>query len=506
MSLQLLWYLGWLLAIAMLVSLGLRVAVAPKFATIHRQLKLVVFIGATVVMCAIGQRAIVQHDYYFDLSKEHVFSADPTAEQLIDSLTEPVTVTYFGHDDDPNVKRLKIVLAAMDRRSRWFTAVTADPDKNPLLARRYGVKFYNIAVIESAHKRVIANTTSEIDISIAIQKALRIDERRICFTIGHGEYEINNQEFHTHMESFGNGDSHSDHQHGHAHIPIVQTIPHGIGRLRGALEGLGYLVDAINLTTDDLQVRGCDALAIVAPKHPFSPQEVEKLQHYSRSNRTLLALLDVGYSPGPLAAFLRQGGIELTNTVVIDNKQHHANDNESLAISSYPGHPITNKIAMTIFPAARALTVNADVGGASRASALVTASPSSKVISLDEHQSHTHPSGSPNEEEKLTNQAKALPPIVIAISDSDNGRLLVSGDADFVSNSYFPYLSNSALALSIFRWAVGEGEAIKTEPPLAVFESLILTQAQMRVIFIALVLLLPITFLVIGLTVWLVRR
>src|SRR6185503_18489960 len=70
-------------------------------------------------------------------------------------------------------------------------------------------------------------------------------------------------------------------------------------------------------------------------------------------------------------------------------------------------------------------------------------------------------------------------------------RLIVAGDADFASNSFFPYLGNSDVMLAGIAWLVREEKAPTMKPPIEVLPTVTLTGEQMRSIFIVTVLLMP---------------
>jgi len=211
-----------------------------------------------------------------------------------------------------------------------------------------------------------------------------------------------------------------------------------------------------------------------------------------------------------LNAFLLSEGVSINDDVVVDEKQHHEQDIETLAISSYPNHIVTNKVAMTLFPGARSLEI---VGQEQILMPLVKGSVSSKSIPIDklghdaEHSHHDQQENHSSEPKSASQQyqaQQAIAPTIVALKEATDrgGKLLVGGDADFLSNSYYPYLSNSALAVSIFRWAVGEQDKIKIEPNLPVLDTIVMSQPQMRLLFLLLVVGLPGTVLTFGVFVW----
>jgi ABC-type uncharacterized transport system involved in gliding motility auxiliary subunit len=85
-------------------------------------------------------------------------------------------------------------------------------------------------------------------------------------------------------------------------------------------------------------------------------------------------------------------------------------------------------------------------------------------------------------------------------------RMIVVGDADFASNSFFPYLANSDIALAGVSWLLHEERLPTLKPPVEVLPTVTLTSAQVRWIFIVTVLLLPGAVALSGFGVWLWRR
>ena len=90
--------------------------------------------------------------------------------------------------------------------------------------------------------------------------------------------------------------------------------------------------------------------------------------------------------------------------------------------------------------------------------------------------------------------------------DSKPFRAVVIGDGDFASNSFFPYMANSDLALSMIRWLVGEEANTAVASRIPVPPMILLTQAQMRAVFLILEVLLPLLVVVAGGVVWWRRR
>jgi ABC-type uncharacterized transport system involved in gliding motility auxiliary subunit len=81
-------------------------------------------------------------------------------------------------------------------------------------------------------------------------------------------------------------------------------------------------------------------------------------------------------------------------------------------------------------------------------------------------------------------------------------RLVVFGDADFASNSYFHASGNSDLFLNTINWLVEEEDLISIRPREPEDRRLTLTAAQTKRIFYFAVVFMPVVILGIGLIVW----
>src|SRR5436190_10652161 len=114
------------------------------------------------------------------------------------------------------------------------------PTRNPALASSLGVRTYNSAVLRLGERRVEVVTTDDREIALAALRLLRRREVVVCFATGHGEYDIDNFELHTHFEGA------QGHSHGGEGRAIVQMEQHGLGRLRRAIEKLGLAARKIS--------------------------------------------------------------------------------------------------------------------------------------------------------------------------------------------------------------------------------------------------------------------
>jgi hypothetical protein len=458
-------------------------------------------VGAVTLL---ANGALTRHDAHFDLTRERVFTPDADAMSVVEHLDRPVQLTYFYREDDPDGKRARHIVELMSRHSSFLRVTTVDPARNPSLARTAGVRFSNVALLEADGRRVIVHSTDETDIAIGIERVLRERVVEICFLSGHGEYPSDNYEFHTHIEALGGEGGHS-----HGAAPVVETTGHGVGRFRRSLEAVGYEIREITPARDGTIDRRCRVVIDAGPQTPYSPIESKALETYLRSGGAALLLYDLGFAVAPAHdALLRRLGLSLPAAVVVDSDRHYASDPKSVAVTAYESHPVTRRMSLTFYPGVRPLEAVVPANGITREPLFASSDGSHRqplmaALSASADGAH-HPQGSkPPPGPHLL--AAAIRGKLDATAEQ-TFRLIVVGDSDFVSNSFYPYMSNNRIALSMVRWLVGETESASVAPRIPVQPTVELTNYQRRALFLSLVVALPLTIAGIGALVWWRRR
>ena len=78
-------------------------------------------------------------------------------------------------------------------------------------------------------------------------------------------------------------------------------------------------------------------------------------------------------------------------------------------------------------------------------------------------------------------------------------RLVLVGNSNFATNSYFPYVSNGDLAVEMVRWLADDETRPAAKPQsFSPVEQITLTREDMRTIFIAVELVLPMSVILLG--------
>jgi hypothetical protein len=479
-----------LAALVVLLAAGLRAPLprgrAARFAT------RVALVGGGAAGVVLANVALYRHDVHVDLTREQAFTPSADARRVVDALGTDVTLTYFYQKQDPAGRAARTLLEIMGRRNPRLHVRTVDADQQPGLAARLGVRAYNVAVLESEGRRLQVLSTHDRDIALGILRITRTSVKTVCFAVGHGEYDIDNFEYHTHFEGV------HGHSHGAEGAAVVLMEQHGAGRLRRALEAIGLATRKVTLATSARVPADCAALVEANPRTRYTPQESAALGAYLGDGGAALLLLDLDFPVDPsLATVLGAAGVRVGEGAVVDPLDHYFTDEQMVAITRYGPHVITRGAALSFYPGVRPVEPVA--------APAVTA----VVLFASSAESRVRPLGQRREDER--GAPPGARPLAVAAEGALAGgsapfRLVVVGDADFASNSFFPYMSNSDVVMAMLAWLVREERAPTVKPPVEVLPSVTLTRRQVQGIFALTVVVLPGFVTGTGVFVWWRRR
>jgi gliding motility-associatede transport system auxiliary component len=503
-----LWFTGWLVALAVLFALGLRLPLQPRLRRLSALAYVAGIVAATLGVAALANVALVLHDAHFDLTREGVFTPSRQAEEVVDRLGRDVKLTYFYQSQNQEGRRAKDMVEVLGRRNPHLRVRTVDPDKQPTVADTYGVRIYNAAVLEMDGRKIQVLSTDEDQIALGLLRVLRERVTTVCFMEGHNEYPVENFEFHTHFEGV------AGHGHGEGASAVVQMQFHGVGRLRRALESFGYDVRKIIPATSTTIPSDCAAVIDVNPRTTYLPAESEMLVSYLAGGGSALLMYDLGFVLEPsLAAALRTVGVVVEQDVVVDPLDHYSTDPEVVAIPVYEPHPITRSISLSFFPGIRSLTLLPPPSGVTSAPLFRSSTESypRRVQTVAQREPGRETAGATTPTADARPGRRTLAAAVEgawpgAASAGKPFRLVVVGDGDFASNSFLPYMANGDLALAMIRWLVREERMPAVTMRMPVPSLVLLTKKQMQRIFLVIEVLLPLSVAAVGTVVWWRRR
>jgi ABC-type uncharacterized transport system len=443
---------------------------------------------------------------HFDATREGQNTPPQQLTDVVDELHSRLAMTYFYNASDPNALATRDMIEIAARNHPLFSFSAIDLDKEPGLARDVGVRSYNTAVLQAGDRKVLVeNITDAARLGYAALRVLRRHAEMICFVTGHGE-TFRPMPDHYHF-------SHVETLRGHD-IPgagdVLVAEPQQLDRLQLALNEIGFEMRPLLTATASTIPSDCTVVAEIGPRAALATGEADLLAGYLRSGGRLAMLIDPQFPVGAelQSRLLDPLGLSTDVAIVIDPLNHFRTDPDKVAVPYYPPHPITARLALTVFAQARPIRV-AKPPAAVRASVLAASSKDSFLRPPSAAGGITVASDGPAASE-ADRGARAL---AIALDGAFPGagpdkhfRLVISGTSKFATNEYFPYVSNGELSVAIMRWLAEDDAAPNVAPRAYTVPEIALTSAQMRDTFIALEVLLPLTTALFGVAMWWRRR
>ena len=502
---NILFFAAWCAAVLLLFVFGLRLPPRIPGSRFRAMLfNVALAVGAVVIAC-LANVAIFRHDVFLDVSREAANTPPPQLESVLDGLRSDVSLFYFYNHSDANARKAKELLTVASRQNRHFQFQAIDLDKEPAKAREFGVRAYNTALLQAEGRRVVVENT--VDLAQMAFAALRVLKKQVdvvCFVSGHGEVVAEGPpHFHySHVETLkghevpGAGDT-------------LQGEPDGLDRLQLAMATLGYSVRPIVLTTLSAIPGDCNVVAEIGPHRAYAPGEAARLSDYLAHGGRLLIMVDPAFPLGDeLGGLLGKVGLSSEQAIVIDPLNHYGADEEKVAIPYYPPHPITDRLALTIFPDARPIRVEAAPAGV-RTTILAASSKDSYLRAAPLASGGavaTEPSAAPHGAAVLAVAVEGRWPDAPG-DETKPFRLVLVGDANFATNSYFPYVSNGDLVVRMIRWLADDAARPGAQPQtFSPLQRITLTRDQMRDIFVMVEIILPMSVVLFGGIVWWRRR
>ena len=449
-------------------------------------------LALTVVAVAINQWAL-DHPRRWDLTSAGVYSIGPQTRRVLAELRQPVAVTFFYDLRSKEMNDARALLEQYAAQTPRLSVRSYDPALAPAEARRQQVQFAGTAIFESAGRRLVVQGGTETDFTNGLIRVTSQGDVAVCFTDGHVEADPRSLTSHDHFE----GDMGSGHSHSTGGRALVLHERHGMGMARDALQTLGYDVRTVTLVQGPQMLGHCTVVVIAGPQQAFLPAEVAQLQAYAASGGRLVALVDPVVASG-LDALFADFGLKLERRLVFDDQSHYWTDPATPAVSNYPRHKVTRNLPLTFFPGAAAL---APLPGASAGEVRLTP----LVQTTDAARSEPIPpdTGPP----ALGLQTLAVLATKRIGTSERRTEMVLVGDADFATNSFFHVLGNGALFLNAVSYLAEQEQLIDITPRQYEMPRVQLTNAQMRATFVLSTVVLPVSALALALFVaWRRRR
>jgi len=422
------------------------------------------------------------------LSTQYAYQADWTSggrntvtsdtRQLLANLPDAVSITAFARKDDLLRKQIQVLIARYQRFKPDITLEFVNPDTAPERVRAQHISVDGELVIHYRGKSENIQRLNEQQLTNALLRLSRQDDRWIVFLTGHGERN----------------------PHGEANYDL--------GQFGKQLERKGLKVQHVNLAENAIP-KNTNLLVIASPRVKLLPGEVKQLRDYVKHGGNLLWLAEPG-KPAGLERLAEELGVTfLPGTVVDATTQVFGIDNPSfVVVTTYPQHEITRDLnEVTVFPEAAALETGPDAAW-QYTPLLTTAARSWTEIGTLE--------GEIQFDKDSDERAGPLDIGMVMTSTATSGdepdtaphtqRIAVIGDGDFLSNTYLGNGGNLNLGLNLVHWLSHDDAFINIQVKTAPDTTLELSRTVQAVIGLGSLIGMPLLLLITGIAIWLRRR
>jgi ABC-type uncharacterized transport system involved in gliding motility auxiliary subunit len=442
-----------------------------------------VFLGILIFLNLLSFR----HKHRFDFTEGGYFTLASQTKKFISNLPREVKLTAFFQTESPEKMAFSNLIAGYLEETEKITLQYVDPDKNPSVTKQYGVKTYGTVVLESGPKETKVQNTSEENLTNALLKVTRDEQKFIYFLEGHGESNISS------------------------------TANEGYASAKINLEQDGFVVKTLLLLQSGTVPNDASVLVIPGPKKPLQVEERNAIENYLNSGGSVFMLIDPK-STSDMEAFLKKWGIELGDDIVIDPMSKlFGGDFAAPVVNQYTAHEITKDFSLAIiFPIIRSVREKPKAGIITTellktgANSWAESDFDSGTVAFDEGKDSKGPISVSviavkNLDDKGHEKTESLPDLK-GNKPSLKATIVVVGDSDFANNRYTSFSGNGDFFLNTISWLAEEENLISIRPKERKSTPIQMTQSWGNAIFIVGVILFPGLIATIGIRSWWRRR
>ena len=401
-------------------------------------------------------------------------SLEPGSINVLRHLRGKVRITAYATPQDPRLgdvrKIIRDFVALYQRYKPDIELLFIDPEQYPTAARQAQIKLNGEMILEYAGRREHLTKLSESDLTNALLRLGRSEQRQVFYLDGHGERKLDG------IANFDLGN------------------PFG-----SRLKQNGLQIHGLNLAIAAEVPRNTTLLVITQPQLALLPGEVDKLLQFVERGGNLLWLVDAGPLFG-LERLAEKLGLSLPPGIVIDPAAQEMRAPATWALGSrYATHAITKDFDLiTAFPSARPLLWNERTPWR-RTDLLEVAANGWVSQKAAQGQSRFDP------------RQDSPGPVIIASAlerevHAMDQRIVVVGCGEFLSNSFAGNGGNVDLGMNMINWLVSDDRLINLTPRPSRDSQLQLSQPWLTGIGISLLLLTPLLLAGWGGYLWWSRR
>jgi len=356
---------------------------------------------------------------------------------VLKQMKEPINITVFATKDDAsngdNFRKGMIdFIARYQREKKNVHLKFINPSIEPKLAQDAGVKEDGEVVVEY-NKRTehIIPPIAEQEMTNLLVRLSRTNQQAVMYLDGHGERNL------------------------------LGVKNHDIGEFGKQLEKKGFKFANPDLTVAQAVPSNGAMLVIASPQVNVSEVEAKKIKAYLERGGNLLWLLDDNNLRG-LESVAEYLGMTVSPGIALDmaSAQYGADARVSFA-SLYGEHAITkNFMLRTLFPEAHQVSAIGTDENGWKVSNLVEVAPNGWLMA-----GKLAKDAKPEFNEKTDKRG----PINIGVAleriyGKKGQRVVVMGNANFLSNTFITNGGNLDLGVNIVNWLAGDDQLITIQP------------------------------------------
>jgi gliding motility-associatede transport system auxiliary component len=423
-----------------------------------------------------------RHDRRWDLTPTHEYSLSPQSLKILHNLKRHVTIYAFDRKGEFGQRR--DLLGNYSIGSSHVSVEYIDPDRQPGVAKEFGVTNYGTIVVAAGKRHFQAQTTNEEGVTNALIRVLK-GEKTVCFIEGHGERDL------------------------------AGTGSDGFQDFKNQLSNESYKTQSLMLLQQNEIPIGCGMVLVAGPKHDYLPPEIDTIRTFVDNGGRAMFMLDPGVKLPNLDKLLAGWGIDVRDDLVVDLNpvaRLFGTSPDMPLIIEYGSNPIVQplKQVATLFPLTRSFEISKSPPAGDSPEMLCQTSGASFGVE----------GFKPSMQKVSFQPGKDIKgPLTVAVAatlTSDQpadtkakpaeGRVVALGTSLVAANAYLDFQGNKDLVMNMVNWLSAEEDLISIRAKPHENQHLNLNQQQMgRLLYLG-VFGLPLAIVLIGAGVWWRRR
>jgi ABC-type uncharacterized transport system involved in gliding motility auxiliary subunit len=439
-----------------------------------------------------------RYDKSYDSTANKQFSLSDQTIKVVKGLKSDVQLSYFGPQNEFRAAR-----DTLDRYSSLSPKLQVsyiDPERKPQIAKAAGYRPDSTVIVDSGSRRESAKSLSEEELTGALIRSLKSDERTVCVLSAAGEHSIDDTDAggYSLFKQILERDNYKVHTEALRPAASSENKPLAIGQA---------------LAPASLEVpKTCTVLVIAGPKNDYPVPVVNALKTFVEGGGRALFLLDtpmrLGDSEPPsenedLVKLLADWGVTPNKDLALDLSgvgQLFRLGPEVPFIVGYESHAITEPLTRvpTAYPLARTLDTKS-VSKTTLSKLVATTEASVATTSISDRGAVDPTKGKKG-------------PLTLAVagtlSSSPQGRFVVVGTSHAAQNSIAGSrsLGNRDLMVNIVNWLSSDEDLISIRPKAPEDRPLNMTSRRLNATFWLSVVGFPLAVIGFGLITWWRRR